>query len=113
MISQWGIDWGRFIDIDIRKYDGTDDENKKRLQFAYRIDTSAVNPLGDLPASVASDPSSLPLRNLLRGWRLGLPSGQSVAKAMGVTPLKDSDILIGKFTGDQADIKGASHHAIR
>jgi hypothetical protein len=90
------IDWGRFIDIDTRVYDGTDAENKKRLQFAYRIDTSVVNPLMHLPAIVAANPSSLAQRNLERGWRLGLPSGQHVATAMGVTPLEDSQILIGK-----------------
>jgi hypothetical protein len=64
MNPAWGIDWGRFIDVDTRTYDGTSDENKKRLQFAYRIDTSLVNPLHDLPPSVATNPSSLPLRNL-------------------------------------------------
>jgi hypothetical protein len=95
MNPAWGIDWGRFIDIDVRDYDPAD--KSKRLQFAYRLDTSAVNPLSDLPPSVAADPSSLPVRNLLRGWRLGLPSGQSVAHAMGVTPLHDDQILIGKF----------------
>jgi hypothetical protein len=94
----WGIDWGRFIDVDVRKYDGSDAENKKRLQFAYRIDTSVVNPLAALPPAVASNPSSLPQRNLERGWRLGLPSGQHVAHAMGVIPLKDKDIVIGKGT---------------
>ena len=92
----WGIDWGRFIDVDVRTYDGTPEENKKRLQFAYRIDTSLVNPLADLPPAVASNPSSLALRNLERGWRLGLPSGQSVARAMGINPLADTDIIIGQ-----------------
>jgi hypothetical protein len=29
---------------------------------------------------------------------MGLPNGQSVARAMGVPPLKDSEILLGKFT---------------
>lgn len=96
MNSPWGIDWGRFIDVDLRTYDGTDAENKKRLQFAYRLDTSLVNPLSDLPSAVATNPSSLPQRNLERGWRLGLPSGQSVARAMGITPMNDTDILIGK-----------------
>lgn len=97
MNSDWGIDWGRFIDVDIRTYDGTDAENqKKRLQFAYRLDTSLVNPLHDLPPSVASNPSSLPLRNLERGWRLGLPSGQDVARAMRIKPMADTDILIGQ-----------------
>jgi len=95
MNPAWGIDWGRFIDVDIRDYDPAD--KSQRLQFAYRIDTSVVNPLSNLPPSVAANPSSLPARNLLRGWRLGLPSGQSVARAMGVTPLDDDQILIGKF----------------
>jgi len=96
MNSGWGIDWGRFIDVDLRTYDGTLDQNSKRLQFAYRIDTSLVNPLHDLPSEIASDPSSLALRNLERGWRLGVPSGQTVARAMGVMPLADGDILIGQ-----------------
>ena len=92
------IDWGRFIDLDTRAYggDGMDAQNKQRLQFAYRIDPSLVNPLSELPPAVASNPSSLGLRNLERGWRLGLPSGQAVAKAMHLTPMKDSEILIGK-----------------
>src|SRR5207245_868305 len=29
-------------------------------------------------------------------WRLGLPSGQSVARAMSINPMKDKDIKIGK-----------------
>ncbi len=94
------IDWGRFIDLDVRAY-GTAGEdntaaNKRRLQFAYRIDPSLVNPLHALPPAIASDPPSLLLRNLERGWRLELPSGQAVAKAMHITPLDDSQILIGK-----------------
>ncbi len=99
-----GIDWGRFIDIDVRSYDGTDAVNRKRLQFAYRLDTSLVNPLANLPLSVAGDPPhSLAGRNLVRSLRLGLPSGQRVARAMRVTPLKDRDILIGKATGAAGD----------
>jgi len=96
MKTEYGIDWGRFIDVDVRAYDGSDDDKRKRLQFAYRIDTSLVNPLAHLPAEVASHPSSLAQRNLLRAWSLGLPSGQAVARAMGVEPLHDDDILIGK-----------------
>ena len=107
MNPSWGIDWGRFVDIDIRDHDGSDDVKKRRLQFAYRIDTSAVNPLGNLPTSVAANPASLPERNLLRGWRLGLPTGQSVAHAMGISPLADDQILLGKFTKDDPkDLNG-------
>jgi hypothetical protein len=96
MNPAWGIDWGRLIDIDIRAYDGAPAAQQKRLQLAYRLDTSLVNPLANLPPAVASHPSSLAERNLLRGWRLGLPSGQNVARAMCLTPLADKDILIGQ-----------------
>src|ERR1700730_13960160 len=34
----WGLDWGRFIDIDIRNHDGSDADKSKRLQFAYPLD---------------------------------------------------------------------------
>jgi hypothetical protein len=98
MAKNRGIDWGRFIDIGSpRAYGGDPDkvspataDMKRRLQFAYRIDTSVVTPLSLLPQAVASDPPpSLAQRNLLRGFELGLPTGQSVAKAMGVKPLTD------------------------
>jgi hypothetical protein len=106
MAANRGIDWGRFIDLDGdgRPYgDDPDKVNpanaamKKRLQFAYRIDTSVVTPLSVLPSTVASDPPpSLPQRNLIRSFELGLPTGQSVAKAMGIKPLDDNEIVIGK-----------------
>jgi Animal haem peroxidase len=106
MAKNRGIDWGRFIDLegDVRSYGDAPDKvkpanagMKSRLQFAYRIDTSVVTPLSILPSSVVSDPPpSLPQRNLLRSFELGLPTGQSVAKAMGVKPLEDDEILIGK-----------------
>jgi Animal haem peroxidase len=105
MAKNRGIDWGRFIDIGAPRAYGGDPDSikppdphmKKRLQFAYRIDTSVVTPLSVLPAAVASDkPPSLAQRNLLRGFELGLPKGQNVAKAMGETPLADDQIIIGK-----------------
>jgi hypothetical protein len=103
MISDWAIDWGRFIDIDIRDYGSkTQHEadkvaNFNRLQFAYRIDTSLVEPLGQLPEVVAGNqPLSLALRNLERGREFNLPSGQTVARHMGVAPLADEEILIGQ-----------------
>ena len=97
-----GIDWGRLIDVDIR----SNNDKKRRLQFAYRMDTSLVNPLAHLPPSVVSDkPDSLAQRNLLRSRRLGLPSGQNVALAMCLDPLKDRDILLGKALDDEEPSK--------
>jgi len=101
-LSNWAIDWNLFMDLQPRNPDDT-----TRTQLAYRIDTSLVDPLGNLPASVASHPSNLATRNLLRGWRMRLPTGQDVARAMGIVPLKDKEILIGKFTGDADDIIGS------
>lgn len=106
MNPRWGIDWGRFIDVDTRPggSEANDDpDNLRRLQFAYRIDASLVDPLSKLPASVAPDaPPSLAQRNLLRGLELGLPSGQAVARAMGLTPLTDDEIVIGKAVDQPA-----------
>lgn len=117
MAKNRGIDWGRFINIGDPRADGEDPADfpppkttpdmKKRLQFAYRLDTSLVNPLSALPPSVAeNEPRSLAERNLRRGFQLGLPSGQQVARAMGVKALTDEEILIGKATDERDEIKG-------
>ena len=114
--SNWAMDWGRFMDmgpLDFGNDNPDDPINRNRLQLAYRIDTSLVDPLGSLPNPPFDPPLSLggtPLmslaqRNLMRGWRLRLPSGQAVARAMGIEPLADDKILIGKFT-NPPDIKG-------
>src|SRR5262249_43321342 len=70
------IEWFRFFEIA--------DSDKTKLQRARSIDTQIAAGLGDLPPEVASHPSSLAERNLLRGKALGLPTGQDVARAMGV-----------------------------
>ena len=107
-----GIDWGRFIDIDIRSYGNSnpnDASTRSRLQFAYRLDTSLVEPLSKLPASVAAGPPhSLAQRNLIRGFELRLPSGQDVAQHMGLTPLRDDQIEIGKAVDNpgSGDVRG-------
>jgi hypothetical protein len=104
----YALDWARFIDIEERAPGGeapaTDAGSKRRLQFAYKIDTSVVGSLHSLPLTIAGDPPpSLGERNLLRGMVLGLPSGQAVARAMGVPELTDDEIIIGKATGDSED----------
>jgi hypothetical protein len=114
--KQWAIDWSLFFDIGGSGTRG----GKERMQPAYKIDTSLVNPMGFLPEfskpalpskdnpsvtdmqSVAVDPvmnpANLALRNLLRGLSMGLPSGQDVARAMGVAPIADADLRVGKAT---------------
>ncbi len=105
------IDWERFIDLKPLPYgdlnNAGDPGNTHRLQLAYKIDTSLVGGLSVLPDNIGKNPNILALRNLIRGWRMRLPSGQDIARAMGVVPLKDSEILIGKFTGVDGDIVGS------
>jgi hypothetical protein len=97
--STWAIQWKLFFKMGPAPAQGA-----KRIQPAYKIDTSLVNPLGDLPASVATQVSSLAERNLLRGLRMGLPSGQAVARAMGVPVVPDDNLRVGKANeSDSAD----------
>jgi len=70
------IQWGRFFEIA-----GTG----LAPQPSRKIDTKLALGLSTLPANVAGDMiRSLAERNLRRGVALGLPSGQSVARAMGM-----------------------------
>lgn len=87
------------------------------LQYAYKIDSTLVDPLSVLPADVPEPKavseaeaatgaplphaprSSLALLNLLRGNFYGLPSGQSVADALNkrgrpVTKLTDAELVV-------------------
>src|SRR5262249_23245093 len=67
-------------------------------QPSYKIDTSLGLPLGRLPDNTAkaqplygrppAEAQSPPVRNLLRGQALGVPTGQDVARAMGIRPLE-------------------------
>jgi hypothetical protein len=107
--QDWGIDWQFFIDLDhgappAEPADGND-RIARKPQPSYKIDTSLVNPLALLPPVVASNPSSLPLRNLLRGVTFRLPSGQTVAELLGVKPLSDAELVIGKATKSPDDVK--------
>lgn len=111
MNPQWAIDWARFIDIEKRPAGLEDDPpeaQSQRTQLAYKIDPSLVDPLSNLPASVTGpNPGvfkSLAARNLVRGWRMRLPNGQSIARAIGVEPLKDEAILIGSASDDAEDL---------
>jgi hypothetical protein len=100
----WAIDWQFFIDLE---HGGTPaagdplfDPIARKPQKAYKIDTSLVSPLRNLPARVATNPSILALRNLERGATFELPSGQDVARALGVVPIPDDELVIGKATED-------------
>ena len=61
----------------------------------------SVRQLQSIAVDPDGDPSNLAQRNLLRGLAMVLPSGQSVALALGVDPIEDSELRVGKaVTGD-------------
>jgi hypothetical protein len=106
--DDWALDWQFFIDLgnpQAPPVHNPNDPIDRKPQHSYKIDTSLVNPLGHLPAIVATDPSALALRNLERGRAFGLPTGQAVAKLLNADPLPDEKILIGKATAGTDDPK--------
>ena len=87
------IDWTLYFEIEKRPLLG-----ETRIQPSYKIDTSLVNPLGTLPPNIAKSMVSLAERNLRRGLSMGLPSGQAVARNMGLDVIPDNNLRIGKST---------------
>lgn len=84
------IDWKYFFNL----------KSSTTPQDAYQFDNSLVPALKLLPGPAAGTQSTvLATRNILRGQQVGLPSGQDVARAMGVVPLRDDQILIGPALG--------------
>ncbi|MBU7581413.1 MAG: peroxidase [Nostoc sp. TH1S01] len=81
--SDWIIDWRRFYEID------------PAVPFnpSRKLDPFLVDPLKKLPNVPA--PSSLAVRNLLRGRSVSLPSGQSVARFMRFKRLTRAEIASG------------------
>ncbi len=98
--SDWIIDWRRFFEID----------SAVPPNFSRKLDPFVIKALGDLPefASAPVRLRSLSFRNLLRGVRLRLPSGQSVARLMGLTPLTVAEISRG-VDGVAAAANGLAH----
>ena len=71
--------------------DGSEPTARPVRQF----DASLADPLFKLPTTALPDANALGLlsqRNLLRGRKMGLPSGQQVARLMGVTPLTNAQL---------------------
>ena len=90
--TSFGINWDYFV---------PSVSNPSKVQPSYKLDNSITSSLGLLPLpATGAGPANLAKRNLLRSQQIGLPSGQAVARAMGVTPLRDDQILIGKSSGD-------------
>jgi hypothetical protein len=95
--QDWGFEWEFFFELG-------GNPAAMPMQKAYRIDQQLVNPLGHLPPAVATNPGVLAQRNLLRGLRLGLPSGQTIARAMNLHPIEDKHLRLGPRDEDQTPL---------
>jgi hypothetical protein len=84
--ANWIIDWRRFHEVALPNPDDVP------FNLSRRIDPFVVPALHTLPGNGGS----LPFRNLKRGVMLGLPSGQAVARVMGIhNPLTPDEIATG------------------
>ncbi len=96
--DNWPIRWTRFTDASSMFPD----------RFARKIDTHVAPPLTDLSNEGKDEHGDdlpdvrvrrilkrLAVRNLLRGYRLAVPTGQAVAGALGVAPLTAEELLSG------------------
>ena len=81
------VDWRYFYPVD----------GQHPPQPSKRIDTRIVHPMIDLPATVVGETDlpaghSIAYRDLQRGRALDLPSGEAVARAMGIEPLSKAEL---------------------
>jgi hypothetical protein len=86
------IEWKNILDVD-----GSGTARKPR-----KIDTKLSIPLSTLPGSAVPPPdptTHLAVRNTLRGKRVGLPSGQQVARAMRVNVLSNAALGLSSDPG--------------
>ena len=90
MPDNWIIQWENFLD-----------GGPNRARF---IDTRLAQGLFTVPGLQRGDEIRLPVRTLLRGYQLSLPTGQAVARALGLKPaevLTESEIeaVAGRVPG--------------
>lgn len=90
----WAIEWDRFV------HKGDAD----RRHFARKIDTFLTPPLHQLRNAgntagtaprITAILKDLAVRNLLRGYKLAIPTGQAVARELGLAPLTRTQLVSG------------------
>ncbi len=82
--ESWIVEWERLIPAD-RRYDRARRIDTKLSEFLFDLrDIQGLPPLGD--------GARLAVRNLLRGYLLRMPTGQAVARALGLEPLTPTEL---------------------
>jgi hypothetical protein len=89
LTSNWIIDWRRFYDFKTPAAPGF------LFNHSRMLDPLITPQLHSLPGEGDEKMSNLAFRNLRRGVMFRLPSGQSVAEAMGVKALTPEEVASG------------------
>ncbi len=94
MKNKWAFDWDFFFPK----------EGGAVIQPSLRIDTLISKPLFELQRStvVKHGESRLSVLTLLRGAQMRLPSGETVARLLGRTPLTSSELYDRQVRGEHA-----------
>ena len=101
--SRWIIDWRRFFDFNVITNDnGPIYAAPPLINRARRIDTTIDLTLATVDTGFNHEPfegaqRSLAVRNLLRGYALGLPTGEDVAELMGEEDRLTADEIAAGF----------------
>lgn len=85
--ANWTIDWEVFLG------------DHSGVQASLSIDGLVSPLLGQIPVAPGAPLQSLAFLNLLRGWRLDLPSGQAVARVMGGEEISNFDLGLTRIPG--------------
>ncbi|MGA9770196.1 MAG: heme peroxidase family protein [Blastocatellia bacterium] len=103
--SNWIIDWTRFFDF--TGFNGI--VNNPKFNYAKRFGISLTPALGILKNFLShitkQEFQSLPVLDLIRGSRLGLPSGQHAAQALGFEPISPSEMVKYPFPKSFTDFE--------
>lgn len=100
VFSNWVVDFNLYFNA--RPVVGLPAMEGARFNSARKIDTCLAKGLEALPGNPPGLMQMLAKRNLLRGQALRLPSGQAVARAMGVARLTESELLQDTSPEEQA-----------
>jgi hypothetical protein len=92
--DRWVIGWDNFVN--------------GNGNFARRIDTQLIEPLfhlvGEDKQLLKNSMASLAVRNLLRGYILRLPTGQAVARELGLVPMTGAEVIDAAAGQEQKDV---------
>ncbi len=93
------LDWSWFFDV----------AGRRAPQSSRKLVASLTHALIDLPEQIVGhteipEHHSLASRDLQRGTALGLPSGQAVARYMGVEPLTREECGLGATSGETSGV---------